>query len=187
MRPILMPPWCAHDGGILAIPATGGPHATLPPGRHVATFAEVYERFVEQAPFRGERELIYDALRLYAKVVEKEFSDVTLWINGGFVTHKSWAPKDADVVAVVPMSDYTNMCSNADCLRYLTLQGVMVAVPQTSAPVPRVQPMAGLIDGFVVPDDPVQLAVWELTWSTVTDQNKNVVPGVQKGYLEVKL
>lgn len=131
--------------------------------------------------------MIYDALRLYAKVIDKVFSNVTLWIDGGFVTHKSWAPKDADVVAVVPISDYTNMCSSTDCLRYLTLQGVMVKLPQTSAPVSRVQPMAGLIDGFVAPDDPVQLAVWDLTWSTVTDQNKNVVPGVQKGYLEVKL
>lgn len=180
--------WWAHDGGILAIPAPGGPHATLPPGRHLATFDEIYELFVEQAPFKDERELIYDALRLYAKVVDQEFSDVTLWINGGFITHKSWAaPKDADVVVVVPMSDYANMCSNTDCLRYLTLQGVMVGYPQTSAPVSRVQPMAGLIDSFVVPDDPAQLAVWDLTWSTVTDQNKNVVAAVKKGYLEVKL
>ncbi|HTQ21977.1 DUF6932 family protein [Mycobacterium sp.] len=168
----------------MAIPATGGPYATLPVGRHSATFDEVYEHFVEKAPFRERRELIYEALRLYAKVVAKEFSDVTLWINGGFVTHKPWAaPNDTDVAAVVPMTDDTNMCSNTDCLRFLTLQGVMVAIPTTMVPVPRIQPMAGLIDSFVVPDDPIQTAVWDHDWSRVTDQNQNLLPPtILKGY-----
>ncbi len=171
----------------MAIPATGGPYATLPPGRHPASFDEIYRHFVANAPFQDERELIYEALRLYAKIVAKEFSDVTLWVNGGFVTHKSWAaPKDTDVVVVIPQADYTNMCSTTDALRLFTLQRVSVGLPRTLAPVPRIQPMAGLIDGFIVPDDPTQLAVWHFTWSTVTDSNKNVVQGVQKGYLEVK-
>jgi hypothetical protein len=177
------------DGGILAIPPISGPYATLPVGRHKATFDEVYEHFVENAPFKGPRELIYEALRLYAKVVASEFSDVTLWINGGFVTHKPWAaPSDTDVVAVVPQADYTNMCSNTDCLRFMTLQGVMVAQPQTSLPVARIQPMAGLVDSFVVPDDPTVTAVWHHRWSLVSDQNKTLLdPAViQKGYLEVK-
>lgn len=157
-------------------------------GRHRATFEEIYEHFVENAPFRDRRELIYEALRLYAKVLASEFSDVTLWINGGFVTHKPWAaPKDTDVAAVVPMAEYTNMCSSTDCLRFLTLQGVMVMLPGTFAPVPRIQPMAGLIDGFVVPDDPSQTAVWDHNWSRVIDQNMVLLPPtVRKGYLEVK-
>jgi hypothetical protein len=172
----------------LAIPATTGPYATLPVGRHQATFEEVYEHFVENAPFRDRRELIYEALRLYAKVVAGEVSDVTFWINGGFVTHKPWAPpNDADVVAVIPMVDYANMCSSTDCLRLLTLQGVIVANPRTTGVVPRIQPMVGLIDGFVAPDDPIQTAVWDHDWSRVTDQHKNLLPpSVRKGYLEVK-
>jgi hypothetical protein len=175
-------------GGSLAIPATTGPYATLPVGRHQATFDEVYEHFVEKAPFRERRELIYEALRLYAKVVAAEFTDVTLWINGGFVTHKPWAaPNDTDVVSVIPVADYTNMCSNTDCLRLLTLQGVKVDNPRTIAPVPRVQPMAGLIDSFIVPDDPIQTAVWDHNWSRVTDHNKSLLPpSILKGYLEVK-
>ena len=112
---------CRLLGGSLAIPATGGPYATLPVGRHSATFDEVYEHFVEKAPFRERRELIYEALRLYAKVVA-----------------------DTDVAAVVPMTDDTNMCSNTDCLRFLTLQGVMVAIPTTMVPVPRIQPIGGV-------------------------------------------
>ncbi|MHA7663066.1 DUF6932 family protein [Mycolicibacterium sp. HS_4_1] len=108
----------AHDGGILAIPAPTGPHATLPPGRHLATFDEIYELFVEQAPFKDERELIYEALRLYAKVVDQEFSDVTLWINGGFITHKSWAaPKDADVVVDAPICVKRRVASFCTALR----------------------------------------------------------------------
>ncbi|MGV7277004.1 DUF6932 family protein [Mycobacterium kansasii] len=177
-----------RTGGSLPIPATSGQYATLPAGRHQATFDEVYQHFVVSAPFRERRELIYEALRLYAKIVASEFSDVTLWINGSFVTHKSSAPNDADVVAVIPMADYTNMCSSTDCLRFLTLQGVLVANPQTALPVDRIQPMAGLIDSFVVPDDPIFTDPWDHVWSRVSDQNKNLLPeNIRKGYLEVKL
>lgn len=173
----------------MAIPAVGGPYATLPAGRHPATFDEIYESFVDNAPFQDRRELIFDALRLFSRVVAGEFSTVRLWVNGGFVTHKPWAPpNDTDVVVVVPVDEYGNMCSNADCLRYFTLQGVMVEMPQTLASVPRIQPMAGLIDSFVVPDDPIQTAVWDATWSRVSDENKQLLaPEIRKGYLEVTL
>ncbi|OHU52106.1 hypothetical protein BKG83_19825 [Mycobacteroides chelonae] len=177
-----------QHGGSLAIPATSGEYGTLPVGRHQATLEEIYEHFVENAPFRERRELIYDALRLYAKIVVTEFGHATLWIDGGFVTHKTWPPNDTDVVTVVPQAEYANMCSSTDCLRYLTLQGVMVAQPETFAPVKRIQPMGGLIDSFVVPDDPIFTAVWDHRWSRVSDQYKNLLPeDVRKGYLEVKL
>lgn len=67
----------------MAIPPTAGPLATLPVGRHAATFDEVHETFFEQATFRDERQLIYDAPRLYARLLAREFTDLALWINGG--------------------------------------------------------------------------------------------------------
>lgn len=171
----------------MAIPPTSGPYAILPVGRHSATFAEVYDSFVVNAPFKDERELIYDALMVYTRALKREFSQLRLWINGGFVTHKPWAaPNDTDVAVVVPQAEYSNMLSNPGIFTYLTLQNVLVPVnPIQSLRVPRLQPMAGLIDGFIVADDPAQTAVWDYEWSRVRDRNKNEVPNLKKGYLEV--
>jgi hypothetical protein len=47
---------------------------TLPAGRHTATLNEVYETFVQLAPFRDRRELIFRALALYIDLVSPEFS-----------------------------------------------------------------------------------------------------------------
>jgi hypothetical protein len=176
-------------GGDVAIPPTGGPYATLPVGRHTATFDEVHETFVEQAPFRDERQLIYDALRLYTRVLAQEFTDLALWINGGFVTHKTWAaPKDTDVAVVVPLTEYSNMLSKPMLFSYLTLHNADVPInPTTTMKVARIQPMAGLIDGFIIGDEPSQKGVWDYNWSLVTDENGVLLPDtVRKGYLEVK-
>lgn len=173
----------------MAIPPTGGRYATLPVGRHQATFEETYDVFVENAPFRAEREVIFEALTLYAKIVADLCPGLALWVNGGFVTHKEWAaPKDADVAVVVPQAHYSNVCSNPMAWTYVTLQGVAVAVPSTGAGlIGRIQPMAGLIDGFLTSDDPALSDVWHYRWSLVTDEKGNLLPGTtRKGYLEVK-
>ena len=81
----------------------------LPPASNPygATLNELYETFVEQAPFRPRRELIFRALSLYAELVWQESPEARLWIDGGFATHKVWeAPEDADVVVIVPLRDY---------------------------------------------------------------------------------
>ena len=62
------------EGVRLTIPDPSGPYATLPVGRHPATFDEIYEKFVVGAPFSERRELIFEALTLYAKVLATEFS-----------------------------------------------------------------------------------------------------------------
>lgn len=90
----------------MPIPPTGGQYVTLPVGRHPATLNEVCETFVEQAPFRPRRELIFRALTLYIDLVSAEFSTCRYWIDGGFVTHKPWEPpEDADVRVVVPQAE----------------------------------------------------------------------------------
>jgi hypothetical protein len=72
------------------IPATSGKYAILPEGRHAATLNEVYQTFVETAPFRHRRELIFRGLSLYIDLSSAEFSSSRYWIDGGFVTHKAW-------------------------------------------------------------------------------------------------
>lgn len=173
----------------MAIPPPGGRYATLPVGRHQATFDEVYDVFVENAPFRDEREVIFEALKLYAKIVATLCPGPALWVNGGFVTHKAWAaPKDADVVVVVPQVHYPNVCSNPMVWAYITLQGVTASDPSTGGGlIGRIQPMAGLIDGFLISDDPALSGVWDYRWSLVNDENGNLLPDTtRKGYLEVR-
>ncbi|MBA4023883.1 MAG: hypothetical protein C0482_16110 [Gordonia sp.] len=147
----------------------------------------MHAAFVKDAPYEPERQLIYQALILYADILKTVFTAPVLWIDGGFVTHKHWeAPKDADVVVVVPWVEYSNVCTDPKSLAYRTLQGVQVQDPP--AAVPRVQPMGGLIDGFIIPDQPLQTAPWHNIWSRVKDDNGNVLPATErKGYLEVQL
>jgi hypothetical protein len=180
-------------GEKVAIPPTGGLYATLPVGRHAATFDEVYETFVEQAPFSDERQLIFDALRLYTRAVAREFTDLTLWINGGFVTHKTWAaPKDSDVAVVVPSADHTRVfndpAASERMCAYQTVHNMTAFLSATTAVhATRLQPMAGLVDGFVIPDEPMQMALWDYRWSLVNDENGNLLPDTfRKGYLEVR-
>jgi hypothetical protein len=161
----------------LPIPATGGQYATLPTGLHPATLDEVYETFVKRAPFRPRRELIFRALTLYIDLVSPQFTTCRYWINGGFVTHKQWAePEDADVVVVVPPAEHKKV-TQPEFMPLLTLGSNAGG---------KVHPMGGLIDGFVAMDHPAALSTWELTWSSVRDEQHNVVPGVSKGFLEVK-
>jgi hypothetical protein len=144
-------------------------------GRHNATLDEVYEAFVENAPFRPRRELIFRALKLYIDLVSAQFTTCRYWVNGGFVTHKTWEePEDADVVVVIPPGEHAQVTQPG----FLPL----LSLPSTAG---KVHPMGGLIDAFVALDLPPALAPWDLLWSKVRDQHHNEAPGVHKGYLEV--
>lgn len=158
----------------------------MPVGRHPATFAEIHEAFVVNAPFRPRRELIFRALTLYADLVGEVYSTARLWIDGGFVTLKQWAaPEDADVVVVVPLAEYVAKAGAESNLPLLTLQGVFSTKPNASTA--KLHPMGGLLDSFIQPDIDVMLAPWDLTWMSVKDENGLIVPGQAKGYLEVAI
>lgn len=172
----------------MTIPSCAGPYATLPAGRHKATFAEIYERFVVQAPFRERRELIFRAVELHADIVRTRFTDARIWLDGGFTTHKTWAePEDADVVVVVPEVQYLEYTKAQDesLLPLITLRDVSATRPPSRTG--KLHPMGGLMDVFVQPDADAPLAVWDTLWSSVKNQFGEVVPGVTKGYLEVEL
>ncbi|WP_440939896.1 DUF6932 family protein [Gordonia polyisoprenivorans] len=173
-------------GRTVAIPLLSGPYSTLPAGRHPATLEEIHQKFVVDAPHRDSRELVYRAFVLYTDILRVRLGPVTLWVDGGFISHKPWAPpSDIDVVVIVPQHDYTNICSNGQAWPLSTLQHVSSNLTQG---LDRLQPMGGLIDGFVVPDSASQLAVWDATWSRVKDEHGNLLPEtIRKGYLEVTL
>ena len=105
------------------------------------------------------------------------------WIDGGFITHKTWAaPHDADVALVFQPSVAFN---EEPVVPLLTLRNVSAA--ELRLPATRLQPMGGLVDAFLVPDQPAHTAIWHETWSSVKDANGAILPGKRKGYVEVIL
>ncbi|MBJ8342821.1 hypothetical protein JGU71_28415 [Antrihabitans sp. YC3-6] len=141
--------------------------------------AEIYEHFVQNAPFRERRELIFRALTLHADMVANVFSNARLWVDGGFVTHKSWAePEDADVVVVVPQGEIARATEDKN-LPLSTMQGVLSTKP--SATTPKLHPMGGLLDVFIQPDVPVLLDPWHRIWSLVRDASGTEYLVLQRG------
>lgn len=152
----------------------------LPVGRWPATLDEVYQRFVVEAPFRDEREKVWAAFRLWCDLVWNLLPDSPMWIDGGFVTHKTWAaPHDVDVAVVTKQSIYNQAIDNR-------WRGQLWTTNNSSDKTQRVQPMGGYVDGFPVIRGLHDPRIFEQTWTTVTDQNGDVIKGAVKGYLEVR-
>jgi hypothetical protein len=158
----------------------------LPPGRHPATLDEVHDLFVTRAPYRDQREVIFDALRLFLTLVRQLLPKGTVWVNGGFVTHKPWPPHDVDVVVVADAAALNALTADQRdrLLALQTLQGITSRMPAGATS--RLQPMGGLVDSFVVAGNNARaLAVFDRTWQTVMSQTRVPIPGAAKGYVEV--
>jgi hypothetical protein len=175
------------------IPPVDANTGLLPVGKHVGTLDDVRRRFVDDAPFSGERERPYRALEFYLSELTHRFGSATVLLNGGFVTHKHWAaPKDIDL-AVGLSNKAFRLSVGVEHAPLWTLQNVVadeigVMNPQFGARFPRVQPALGLIDGFFFPSSmPTLSRYWELLWSKVKDENGDEVVGVSKGFVEVSL
>lgn len=170
------------------IPAVDPATGLLPAGRWRATLAEVKARFVDEAPFPSERETVFRALCLWSDLVWKRAPGARLWIDGGFVTHKPWAaPEDVDVAVLVPRKQAPALAS-AESASLWTLQNVTSDKPDhlSGQVTPRLQPMAGLVDAFFFESHlSATFDFWDHWWQLVTDEHKQLVPGMTKGYVEV--
>lgn len=156
-----------------------------------ATMDELSDRFVTAAPYSVARQRLLSTFRIYADLVWSLLPGARLWVDGGFVTHKSWAaPQDVDVVIVAPLPELETLTADqqASLCTLLTLQGVASAQPPGQ--MERLQPMGGLIDGFVIvdqstsPDHP-DLDYWFDMWSRVKGAPGAGSPATRKGFVEV--
>lgn len=174
-----------RDRGTMPIPALN-PDGLLPVGVHTCDWPEVQLVFVDQAPHPAKRRKIYAALQMYVSRLTQLIPSGTMWINGGFTTHKAKAPEDVDLALLVdPALTVGWGVREQDQLGSLiTLRGAYSTDPPLTFG--RLQPMAGLVDAFMIAmSDVAARQLWEGTWSTVVDENKVVVPGARKGFLEV--
>lgn len=148
----------------------------LEPGRHTSTLSCAYETFVERAPHREQRELIWQAFEMWCSAIERIVKVHQYWLDGGFVTHKPEAPQDLDVVF---------LCSREDLNAIPTEDQPRLKQLLTDAsPESRIQPMGGLIDAFLLIRGNVEkTAYWNTHWQRVKGAAD---PNVRKGFLVVK-
>ncbi len=140
---------------------------------------EVEDMFVLNAPYEADRRRIWSAFEVYESEVRRLLPGARLWLDGGFVTLKQWgAPKDVDVCIVATREEMAAV--GAAAIRPL--------LTQTTSEGERIQPMSGLVDGFLTyskPDPNAQTAYWAHQWSRVRDWQGNEDPARRKGYVEV--
>lgn len=164
----------------MPIPATSGPHGLLPAGAHSCSLGELEQEFVALAPYPDERRLIFDAFTVWLRAVGTLFPGARCWVDGGFVTWKTWAPPtDIDVTFFVKDADVNGL----DARQQATLQTLLTSNPSGG---PRVQPMGGMVDGYMslrsIPD---RTLYWRQQWSRVKAADGSEVQNVAKGFLEV--
>lgn len=176
----------------------------LPPGIHPCSLAEFEHVFVDNAPNSDHRIRRFRALHAYIDCIDELFPGSTLWLDGGFVTHKAEPPFDIDVLAKVKPGVWASVMRDisAEGQNYdLWVAGGQVGQPpktptltqygglQThqmasvgTAVYPRIQPFGGRIDSFIVPADLAKsLANFKRDWMV------DFVSGAKKGFVEVKL
>ncbi|WP_020669892.1 DUF6932 family protein [Amycolatopsis nigrescens] len=158
------------------------PHWTaeqvLPPGRHPADVADIYERLVFDAPHQNAREILFSALNSYLGVVTRVIPAGRAWVGGAFTTRGETVPTGLDVV-LLP-EDWGNLKRLTGPARdalygLLTLRGVIIGQPVMY--LDQVQPVGGLLDGFLC--FPGDEETWAAAWSGDTGT------GAVKGFPEV--
>jgi hypothetical protein len=176
----------------------------LPPGIHTCTWTEFEYTFVDCAPHPDHRRKRLRALEVYVDCLDDLLPDSTLWLDGGFVSHKVDPPFDIDVLAKVKPAAWAavNRAVDAEMQAFgawvgagqqgyppktptlmrlgglMTNQGVKV---ENGPWFPRLQPFGGLVDGFIVPANMASaLANFRRDWM------RDFATGASKGFVEVK-
>ncbi|KAA9161908.1 hypothetical protein FPZ12_013435 [Amycolatopsis acidicola] len=124
----------------------------------------MYERLVFDAPHQNEREILFSALNSYLGAVARIIPSGRAWIGGAFITRTEGVPSGLDVVLLPEdWGSLKRMTGPARDALYglLTLRGVIVGQPAMY--LDKVQPVGGLLDGFLC--FPGDEETWEYTWS----------------------
>jgi hypothetical protein len=175
----------------------------LPPGIHECTMAEFEHVFVDSAPHPDHRRRRMLALDLFLEVVDALLPDSTLWLDGGFVSHKAEAPFDIDVLVKADpeawLAMHAEIQQEVEALVAWDQAGQQGQAPKTltlttfgglqthqnaavgGAVYPRIQPYGGYLDAFIFPADLDDvLRNFEGWWTT------DFATGTRKGFVEVK-
>lgn len=175
----------------------------LPEGIHSATWDEFVQLFVDDAPHSEHRRRRLRALEVWIDCLDELLPGATLWLDGGFVSHKAVAPFDIDVLASIDPKVWEPVAIQADAEMQTfaawidagqqgtppktptvtTLSGLMTlqGVRDTNGQFfPRVQPFGGRIDGFIFPADAKETLENFRRWWMM-----DYTSGSSKGFVEV--
>jgi hypothetical protein len=173
------------------LPRCVGEHGTLPAGVHRATLDEVAVRFVDDAPdhTRQRRRLILDAMRIHITLVRALFyrHEITIWLGGGFCTHKEDSPGDGDFACLVPAQALEEVHGDA-ALPLWTLGSVTGTLGHSELVVQtdKLHCMGGLTDALVVNrDNPYAVERQRRWWSRIIGPDGEIIDGATKGFVEV--
>ncbi|EMD25411.1 DUF6932 family protein [Amycolatopsis azurea] len=140
------------------------PHNLLPPGRHPADLADVYERLVFDAPHQNDREILFSALNSYLGVARRIMPTGRAWIGGDLTARTPHTPLGLDVVLIPDEWGALKRLDDAGrsaLYGLLTLRGVIVGQPAMY--LDQVQPVGGMLDGFLC--RPGDEEIWEEVWA----------------------
>lgn len=186
-----------------SLPALDPQTGCLPDGVHVCTWDEFVLTFVDSAPHPEHRRRRLLALELFVDLLDELFPGSTLWLDGGFASHKAAAPYDIDVLAIVPAQQWADhwneVQAELDALNSWVQNGQVGQPPKQprltayggllthqdivseKVPYPRIQPFGGLLDSFILPDNAsAVLGSFEDGWRT------DFATGARKGFVEVR-
>ena len=148
---------------------------------------EIRELFVDSAPFRDERQLIFDAFLVYLRQTESIVPDRRVWVDGSFMSvREDRAPSDIDILLIVGDS-------TPDQRRELARRGLLtmsevrskigtVEIPEFS----KLSPYGGLVDAYYVDSSqPSLINTWAQSWSTPKGEDGQLDFSRSKGFVEV--
>jgi len=169
----------------MTIPAVNPVSGLLPQGIHPANLAEIEVAFVQNAPFPAERERLFGTMVAYVDIIWDRFPSARILLNGGFVTHKTWAaPEDVDFAIGLTSKEFrsTKLPHNIS----LWTQGNVSMEGPEALNYTKIQPMGGHIDGYFFPNALTNMVrYWEDHWGKVKGPDGKEIIGARKGYLEV--
>ena len=151
---------------------------------YLATLDEIRNRYVDGRLGSPRRRLIWQAFSLWGSLTAETLPGARIWISGSFVTDKTY-PSDLDAILVVEARHEKLLEPLADDVRVL-LTHRNIKAEQPAGEAERLQPVGGLIDGFICPGHSADhVAYWQTAWSTEYDKVTRLPTGVRMGYLEV--
>jgi hypothetical protein len=154
---------------------------------YTTTLDELESRFVDRAPGEARRRLIWDAFNVWLRLARDTLPGARLWVSGSFVTDKI-EPSDIDVVLVIRPEHEPVLGPMLDPRVRVLLTHLGVQAAQPAGVVEKLQPIGGLLDGFICPEHLQQnVDYWQRVWSTEFDKVTGAPTDVRMGYLEVRL
>lgn len=151
----------------------------LPPGIHQATLAEIHAAFVDTSPKYRQRVEVWDRYMQFRSLLAGLVPIDHEYLDGSFVTSRA-APKDVDVSFWVQASAIDGMAPHQEAA---LAQLQSVAIPTFTCDMYLVTPcVAG--DAMYG-----EFQYWkkrtEEAWRAYSNRAKLIVPGIEKGYIEV--